>query len=121
LALVNNTSNGAIATLNFKVKDTAPEGQTNVVVTPVDARDVSGSVPYFEGAAGVVNVIQVITGDVDRDGEVSDWDAILLNRYLANWKVDIDLRAADIDHDGEVTDWDAITLERYLAGWPIVL
>jgi hypothetical protein len=62
-----------------------------------------------------------LNGDTDGDGEVTDWDAILLCRYMAGWKVTIDLRAADIDHDGEVTDWDAILLERYLAGWPVVL
>ena len=61
----------------------------------------------------------VLAGDLDRDGEISDWDAILLNRYLAGWKVEIDLKAADIDGDGEVTDWDGILLDRYLAGWNI--
>ncbi|MCR5694930.1 MAG: hypothetical protein K6G89_08200 [Clostridia bacterium] len=60
-------------------------------------------------------------GDSDGDGELTDWDAILLNRYLAYWKLTIDLDAMDIDGDGEVTDWDAILFERYLAGWKIEL
>jgi len=58
-------------------------------------------------------------GDVDADGEISDWDAILLNRYLAGWGVEINLALADTDGDGEVSDWDAIVLERYLAGWDV--
>ncbi|MBP5312590.1 MAG: hypothetical protein J6112_07150 [Clostridia bacterium] len=58
-------------------------------------------------------------GDVDDDGEITDWDSILLDRYLAGWKVTINTDAADIDHDGEVTDWDSIILGRYLAGWKI--
>ncbi len=59
-------------------------------------------------------------GDLDKDGEVTDWDGILLNRYLAGWKVDIaDLSAMDIDGDGEITDWDGVLLDRYLAGWSI--
>ena len=63
----------------------------------------------------------VVCGDADGDGEVSDWDAIILNRYLAGWDVDIYLSASDVDGDGEVSDWDAILLARYLAGWNISL
>ncbi|MBP5311791.1 MAG: hypothetical protein J6112_03035 [Clostridia bacterium] len=60
-------------------------------------------------------------GDADRDGEVSDWDAILLERWLAGWNVDIHLSELDIDEDGDISDWDAILLERYLAGWNVEL
>lgn len=61
----------------------------------------------------------IMIGDMDNDGEISDWDAILLNRYLAGWDVTITPSAADVDGDGEVSDWDAIVLERYLAGWDV--
>ena len=63
----------------------------------------------------------MIVGDVDGDGEITDWDAIMLNRYLAGWEVEMNSAAADTDGDGELTDWDAIVLERYLAGWDIEL
>ena len=66
-------------------------------------------------------VVADLCGDTDRDGEISDWDAILLNRRLAGWNVEIDLSAADVDGDGEISDWDAIVLERYLAGWDVAL
>ena len=52
---------------------------------------------------------------------MNDWDAILLDRYLAGWNVKIELAAADVDGDGEVNDWDAIILDRYLAGWNVEL
>ena len=53
---------------------------------------------------------------------MTDWDAILLDRYLANWHIEnINLEAMDIDGDGEVTDWDAILLDRYLANWQITI
>lgn len=68
-----------------------------------------------------VTVIDYIIGDVDDDGEISDWDAILLNRYLAGWNVVINPFASDVDKDGKISDWDAIVLERYLAGWLIEL
>ncbi|MBP5311782.1 MAG: Ig-like domain-containing protein, partial [Clostridia bacterium] len=63
-----------------------------------------------------------VIGDADGDGEVTDWDAMLFERYLAFWKnIDINLDAMDIDGDGELSDWDAIILNRYLAYWPVVL
>ncbi|MBP5312230.1 MAG: dockerin type I repeat-containing protein [Clostridia bacterium] len=58
-----------------------------------------------------------LIGDVDGDGEVSDWDAVTFERYLAGWAVDVTIGAMDTDGDGEVSDWDAIVLARYLAGW----
>lgn len=78
---------------------------------------------FDEGAAVAKMTVEraFVAGDVDKDGEVSDWDAIVLNRYLAGWNVEVDLNAADVDGDGEVSDWDAIILERYLAGWDVKL
>lgn len=62
-----------------------------------------------------------IPGDLDGDGEISDWDGVLLARYLAGWNVEIDLAAADVDGDGEVSDWDGVVLDRYLAGWNVTI
>ena len=56
-------------------------------------------------------------GDVDGNGEIDDWDSVLLDRYLAGWDVGIDTLAADIDGSGEVDDWDSVLLARKLAGW----
>ncbi|MCR5693880.1 MAG: hypothetical protein K6G89_02775 [Clostridia bacterium] len=60
-----------------------------------------------------------VLGDVDGDGEISDWDCIVIERYLAGWDVTIDESASDIDGDDDLSDWDAILLARYLAGWDI--
>ena len=61
---------------------------------------------------------ETVKGDADGDGSVTDWDAILINRYLAGWQnTGVNESAADYDGDGNVTDWDAILLERSLAGW----
>ena len=59
-------------------------------------------------------------GDLDGDEEITDWDGVLLARYLAGWNVDIsNVDALDIDGDGEITDWDGVLLDRHLAGWDI--
>lgn len=107
--------------LTFQIKDGTEVGIYSISVSPVEARNVDGTKVTFSGASATVNVIDCIIGDTDGDGEVSDWDAIVLNRYLAGWSVGIELAAADVDGDGEVSDWDAIVLERYLAGWNVEL
>lgn len=75
---------------------------------------------YSAKTSFVITVIDYILGDLDGDSELSDWDGVLLARYLAGWNVEIPtLDALDIDGDGEITDWDGVVLDRYLAGWNI--
>lgn len=62
-----------------------------------------------------------LTGDADGDGEVTDWDGVMMARYLAGWSVEVELAALDVDGDGEVTDWDGVILDRYLAGWSVTI
>ena len=121
LATANNMANGRIVKLTFKITDDAESGEYLVRVTHVESRNVSGSKVTFAEGSAYITVFDYLIGDVDNDGEVTDWDAILLNRYLAGWGTEINLHAADVDGDGEVSDWDAILLERYLAGWDIQL
>ena len=60
-----------------------------------------------------------IVGDINNDGEITNKDRFLLNRYLANMAgyTNIDKTLADINGDGSVTDVDAEYLSRHLAGW----
>ena len=96
-------------------------GEYSISVSHIEARTVNGEKVEFSQSDSVINVINYLPGDVDNDGEVNDWDAIVLNRYLAGWNTEINKFAADVDKDGEITDWDAIVLERYLADWDIEL
>ncbi len=121
LATENNLSNGRIVKLTFEIKEDAEVGNYSISVNPVEARNVDGTKITFNAATATINVVDCMIGDADGDGEISDWDAIVLNRYLAGWNVAIELAAADVDGDGEVSDWDAIVLERYLAGWNVEL
>ncbi len=83
-----------------------------VVVTGID--DLTGSLQAS------VEIEAFILGDVDNDGVITDWDGILLNRYLAGWNVAVSyIEALDVDGDGEITDWDGVLLDRYLAGWAV--
>lgn len=59
----------------------------------------------------------VISGDVNGDGEVDIKDSALIKRHLAGWKVDMDMAAADVNGDGEVNIKDSALIKRTLAGW----
>ena len=60
-------------------------------------------------------------GDLDQDGEVTDWDGVLLARHLSGWAATVaDKKILDIDGDGEITDWDGVMFDRHLAGWSVV-
>ena len=119
LSLENNTQNGRIAALTFSINENAAVGNYEVTVKHNEARNSDGEKYDFAAATATVTVINVIKGDVDDDGRITDWDAILLNRYLSGWNVEVVELACDIDENGEVTDWDVILLERYLAGWDV--
>ncbi len=94
-------------------------------LTPGKAYTVYQRVTEFEtgyaSEASEGTVVRLCTlGDLDGDEEITDWDGVLLARYLAGWNVDIsNADALDIDGDGEITDWDGVLLDRYLAGWDI--
>ena len=64
-------------------------------------------------------VIILSAGDLDEDDDITDWDGVLLARYLAGWSVGLSDSVLDIDGDGEVTDWDGVMFDRYLAGWSV--
>ena len=76
-----------------------------------------------DGITRTVTVTQdgrpAIVGDINNDGEITNKDRFLLNRYIANMTgyTDIDKTLADINGDGSVTEADVEYLTRYLAGW----
>lgn len=74
---------------------------------------------YSVNAGTLEYLPEYLIGDLDGDGEVTDWDAVLMARYLAGWTVDVNLDAMDIDGDGEITDWDSVLFDRYMAGWNV--
>ena len=62
-----------------------------------------------------------LTGDVNLDGDINNRDAMILDRYVAEWKgYDKQIKsmdAADMDRGGSVDNRDAMILDRYVAGW----
>ena len=76
----------------------------------------------LESGDSETNVVQSPDpGDVNGDGKVKLDDAIMLRRYVADWDMEIDIRAGDVNGDGKIKLDDAIILRRYVAGWDVEL
>ena len=58
-----------------------------------------------------------LTGDVDRDGVLSNSDITLVIRAMSGWEVDFELAQIDVNYDGRITNRDALALIKKLAGW----
>lgn len=121
----NITVNGTLVTLTFDIAEDAEVGSYPVkVVYDYDNYDImnydSDKVKFYT-VDGVVDVSDVIIGDVNGDGNVNNLDRLVLARYLANWAdypaEMIDMTAADVNCDGNVNNRDRLILARYLAHW----
>ena len=123
LAPGNNTSNGVVANLTFKVKEDAADGDTEISVSfnPNDVFDYNTENVAFVCKAGTVTVSSSTPGDTNGDGKINIRDLGLLQQYLNNWKVEIDLDAADVNNDGKVNVRDLGLLQQFLNGWKVEL
>ena len=119
----NNTTDGAVALLTFKVKDDATAGTTEITITynPNDVYDYNMDNVEFATENGTINIIEYIPGDVNDDDEVNNKDLGVLRRWLNDWDVTIDELAADVNRDGEVNNKDLGILRRYLNDWDVEL
>ena len=101
--------NGDIFILTFYVCDGAAEGVYTVTLK-VAAKTADGSDIVILTEAGGVNVCGVLRGDLNRDGAVTDEDAIyLLGNTLFAEEFPLD-QDADFNGDGEITRADAVYL-----------
>lgn len=82
------------------------------------------SIAFFateEDAAndGITDDTAYALGDIDRDGNITAADSVLLSRYIALWSgytID-DITLADVNIDGYVNSSDAVLLSRVIANW----
>ena len=130
----DNTYNGSLATVRFKINDDAKVGSYPVSVNfykGVNGKYTDGEdVNYDENEKplrleykdGAVTVATYISGDINGDKRVNSRDAVSLLRYLAKWNMpDINESALDTNGDGKINNKDATLLLRYIAGWDVEL
>ena len=63
----------------------------------------------------------ILYGDADGDGEITNLDYALLGQYIAGYEVDLVEVSADADGDGEITNLDYALLGQYIAGYDVTL
>lgn len=119
----NNTTNGKIAELTFKVSENAVEGEYPITISYDAENIINDSFEYidFQKVDGSIVIDSYLPGDVDGNGKVNMIDFALLQRYLCGWKVTIIEDVADVNDDGKVNMIDFALLQRYLCGWDVVL
>lgn len=72
-------------------------------------------------AALSVSAAGTVYGDVNGDGNVNNRDLGMLQQYLNDFEVNIDLDAADVTHDDKVNNRDLGLLQQYLNGYDVSL
>ena len=64
----------------------------------------------------------ILVGDVNGDTIVNNRDAMILDRYVAEWagyeQRIVNMISADLSRDGNVNNRDAMILDRVIAEWP---
>jgi len=119
----NNTVNGEIVVLTFRVKEDAAIGAYDISVHPYEDDVIDSdmeSVPFITVSGGV-SVIDSIPGDADGDGTLNMQDLGLLMQYLNGWDVEVDVTVLDVNRDGKVNNRDFALIQRYLNGWDVEL
>lgn len=130
LAGSNETQTGKLATLRFKVSDTAQEGYYTVSVNQstaevYDCNVGKASVQITNGTVEVKKPAGLI-GDVDRSGVVDIDDATLIQRHAAKYtdgeaplideSDELMMTIADVNSDGIISVGDATMVQQYIAG-----
>ena len=69
----------------------------------------------------IISAEATIYGDANSDGIVDSKDVVMMKKYLAGCKVDIDLSVCDVNADGVVNSKDVVKTMKKLAGYDVVL
>ena len=119
----DETANGVIATLTFKVNEDVEAGSYPIILTYDENNvfDSSFTNIAFEVDNGEVTVTDYVPGDVNGDTVVNMKDIVLLQQYLNDWDVTIDEAAANVNGDTSVNMKDIVLLQQYLNDWDVEL
>ena len=111
---------GSTSEVEIAKADIKELGVYNVIAAPTENGVLTGE------ASAQFTVVEkpaepYIVGDVNDSGAVDNRDAMILDRYIAEWdgyEARItNMDAADIDRKGSVDNRDAMILDRVVAGW----
>ena len=116
------TANGEMLLVTFSVADDAEKGAYPISVN-YNVGDVTNQ-NYedigFVITNGVIEITDIIPGDIYADGTVNTKDSVRIGQFLAGWDIELsayELSAADVYTDGAVNTKDSVKLSQILAGW----
>ena len=119
----DNTTDGVVALLTFRVKEGAPIGKTDITLSydPADVFDQNYDNVAFRTENGVVEIVDYMLGDATGDGAVNNRDLAMMQQYINGWKVVVDADACDVNVDGAINNRDLALLQQYINGWDVTL
>ncbi|MBR2319607.1 MAG: dockerin type I repeat-containing protein [Clostridia bacterium] len=119
----DNTTNGVVVLLTFRVKEGVPVGNTAITLSynADDVYDQNFENVGFRVENGTVEIVEYTPGDVNGDGKINNKDLGLLQQYLNGWMVTVSEKGADANGDGKVNNKDLGLLQQYLNGWNVEL
>lgn len=62
-----------------------------------------------------------IPGDANEDGDVNINDVLMIQQFIAQWKVYINEDNADVNGDGNVNINDVLLIQQFIAQWDVIL
>lgn len=109
---------GTIATIKFKVKEEAADGEYPITITydPDDIFNLAGDCVNFDIEVGAVTVNSYLSGDVNDDGKINMRDVVLLQQVVNGWNVIYNKNSADYNNDGKINMRDIVALQQYING-----
>lgn len=119
----DNTTNGVVVLLTFRVKEGVPVGNTAITLSynADDVYDQNFENVGFRVENGTVEIVEYTPGDLNGDGKINNKDLGLLQQYLNGWMVTVSEKGADANGDGKVNNKDLGLLQQYLNGWNVEL
>ncbi len=122
LATENNTNDGVLAYLTFEVLEgAAAASEISISYNPNDVFDADLNNVEFLCTVGTFTLKTFTYGDVNEDDKINIRDLGLIQQYLNNWDVTINLDAADVLADGKINIRDLGLLQQYLNNWDVTL
>ena len=109
------TEDGDILRLRFSVDKNAREGAMEFTVEDIVAFNQELEPVAIEAVSGEIAIRKILPGDADGSGTVDIRDLMLLYRYTADNKTELDLDNADLNGNGRIDSEDIAALQKQLA------